>query len=257
MKVLALDFGSARTGVAVSDPTGTLARPLCVVERAATDAGLERLVAVIREEQPERVVVGMPLTLRGDHGEQARETAGFAESLQARIDVPCRDVRRAIHERARGRRRREGGGSSAFRLPRVVEPRSPVRRLLVLATCALALTACSGTKEAATVPVAAPPPPPKPLRIIFPEGFTRREMAERVTAVDKIAVQKRHVHPRLSARVVPARDERQGAFRRFRKEAVSVRGLPLPGDVRLLQEDDVEAARPPTSSTRSGRTGRA
>jgi putative Holliday junction resolvase len=88
VKVLALDFGSARTGVAVSDPTGTLARPLCVVERAATDPGLERLVAVIREEQPERVVVGMPLTLRGDHGKQARETAGFAESLQARIDVP-------------------------------------------------------------------------------------------------------------------------------------------------------------------------
>ena len=39
MKVLALDYGSARTGVAVSDPTGTLARPLCVVERAATEPG--------------------------------------------------------------------------------------------------------------------------------------------------------------------------------------------------------------------------
>jgi len=88
VKVLALDFGSARTGVAVSDPTGTLARPLCVVEQAATDAGLERLVTVIREERPERVVVGMPLTLRGDHGDQARETAGFADSLRARIDVP-------------------------------------------------------------------------------------------------------------------------------------------------------------------------
>ena len=88
MKVLALDFGSARTGVAVSDPTGTLARPLCVVEQAASSAGLDRLVAVIREERPERIVVGLPLTLRGDHGEQARETAAFAESLRARIDVP-------------------------------------------------------------------------------------------------------------------------------------------------------------------------
>ena len=88
MKVLALDFGSARTGVAVSDPTGTLARPLCVVERAASGPGLDRLVAVIREERPERVVLGLPLTLRGDHGEQARETAAFAESLRARIDVP-------------------------------------------------------------------------------------------------------------------------------------------------------------------------
>ena len=88
MKVLALDFGSARTGVAVSDPTGTLARPLCVVEQAASGAGLDRLVALIREERPERIVVGLPLTLRGDHGEQARETAAFAESLRARIDVP-------------------------------------------------------------------------------------------------------------------------------------------------------------------------
>ena len=41
MKVVALDFGRARTGVAVSDPTGTLARPLCVVERAATEDGLD------------------------------------------------------------------------------------------------------------------------------------------------------------------------------------------------------------------------
>jgi putative Holliday junction resolvase len=88
VKVLALDFGSARTGVAVSDPTGTLARPLCVVEQAASSAGLDRLVAVIREERPERIVVGLPLTLRGDRGEQARETAAFAESLRARIDVP-------------------------------------------------------------------------------------------------------------------------------------------------------------------------
>ena len=74
MKVVALDFGRARTGVAVSDPTGTLARPLCVVERAATEAGLARLAAVIAEEEAERVVVGLPLTLRGERGEQARET---------------------------------------------------------------------------------------------------------------------------------------------------------------------------------------
>src|SRR5262249_8881512 len=59
VKVLALDYGSARTGVAVSDPTGTIARPLGVVERAATDAGLARLRELIVEEAPERVVVGL------------------------------------------------------------------------------------------------------------------------------------------------------------------------------------------------------
>jgi putative Holliday junction resolvase len=88
VKVLALDFGSARTGVAVSDPTGTLARPLTAVERAATDAGFAALLAVIAAEEPERVVVGLPLTLRGEHGAQARETDAFVERLRAALDVP-------------------------------------------------------------------------------------------------------------------------------------------------------------------------
>ncbi len=87
MKVLALDFGAARTGVAVSDPTGTLARPLGVVQRAA-DAGLDELVSLIGDEEPERVVVGLPLTLRGERGEQARATEAFVALLRGRIEVP-------------------------------------------------------------------------------------------------------------------------------------------------------------------------
>jgi putative Holliday junction resolvase len=88
VKVLALDFGSARTGVAVSDPTGTVARPATTVERAVTDAGFAKLLAVIAAEEPEVVVVGMPLTLRGEHGEQARETASFVDRLRTALDVP-------------------------------------------------------------------------------------------------------------------------------------------------------------------------
>ncbi len=88
MKILALDFGSARTGVAVSDPSGTLARPVTIVQRAATDAGFAKLLAVIAAEEPELVVVGMPLTLRGEHGEQARETAAFVERLRGAIGAP-------------------------------------------------------------------------------------------------------------------------------------------------------------------------
>jgi putative holliday junction resolvase len=88
LKVVALDFGRARTGVAVSDPTGTLARPLGVVEQAATEAGLARVAELVREEGAEGVVVGMPLTLRGEHGEQARETQAFVEALRAAVDVP-------------------------------------------------------------------------------------------------------------------------------------------------------------------------
>ena len=88
MKVVALDYGAARTGVAVSDPTGTIARPLGVVERAATDDGLRRVAEIVREQGAERVVVGLPLTLRGEHGEQARETDAFVRALQTALDVP-------------------------------------------------------------------------------------------------------------------------------------------------------------------------
>jgi putative Holliday junction resolvase len=88
LKVLALDFGSARTGVAVSDPTGTVARPVVTVQRVATDAGFAKLLAVIAAERPDLVVVGMPLTLRGEHGEQARETDAFVERLRAVVETP-------------------------------------------------------------------------------------------------------------------------------------------------------------------------
>jgi putative Holliday junction resolvase len=88
VKVVALDFGRARTGVAVSDPTGTLARPLGVVERAATEPGFERLAKLIEGEKADVVVVGMPLTLRGERGEQAQETEQFVAALRRRVDIP-------------------------------------------------------------------------------------------------------------------------------------------------------------------------
>jgi putative holliday junction resolvase len=88
VKVLALDFGRARTGVAVSDPSGTIARPLCVVEGAASGDGLARLAALIGEQEVERVVVGLPLTLRGERGEQALETERFVQALGEVTDVP-------------------------------------------------------------------------------------------------------------------------------------------------------------------------
>ena len=88
MKVLALDYGSARTGVAVSDPTGMIARPIGVVKAVTEKKGFDDLLAVIREEHPDRVVVGLPLTLKGEHGSQAAETSAFVDSLRAAVDVP-------------------------------------------------------------------------------------------------------------------------------------------------------------------------
>ena len=88
MKVLALDYGSARTGVAVSDPTGAVARPLGVIEAVDTDGGLARLLDVVRSEDVERIVVGLPVTLRGERGGQADATERFVERLRAAVDVP-------------------------------------------------------------------------------------------------------------------------------------------------------------------------
>jgi putative Holliday junction resolvase len=88
VRALALDYGAARTGVAVSDATGTLARPLCVVDRAGSEAGIARVAALVAEHGVEVVVVGLPLTLRGEHGAQARETEIFVEALRGRLDVP-------------------------------------------------------------------------------------------------------------------------------------------------------------------------
>jgi len=88
MRVLALDYGAARTGVAVSDASGTLARPVCVVKKAGTEAGLAEIVRLVVELEAERIVVGLPLTLRGEHGKQAAETESFVEALRALVEVP-------------------------------------------------------------------------------------------------------------------------------------------------------------------------
>ena len=88
MKVMALDYGSARTGVAVSDPTGTLARPLGVVERASAESGLAELARLVRDEEVERIVVGLPLTMSGTRGAQVVETERFVDALNGVVDVP-------------------------------------------------------------------------------------------------------------------------------------------------------------------------
>ena len=87
-RVVALDYGSARCGVAVSDPTRTLATPLDPVLQPATRRGFGRLVAVIGALEPERVVVGLPLSLSGADSEQTRETRAFVQRLRDRLNVP-------------------------------------------------------------------------------------------------------------------------------------------------------------------------
>ena len=88
MRVVALDYGSARCGVAVSDPTGTLATPLEPVLRAGTRKGLARIVALVAELGAERVVVGLPVSLRGGDSAQTAEARAFAARLERALPVP-------------------------------------------------------------------------------------------------------------------------------------------------------------------------
>jgi len=86
VRVLALDYGSARCGVAVSDPTGVLATPLEPVLKPAGRSGMGRLLALVRELEAERVVVGLPLSLSGGDSAQTREAREFASALEHRLE---------------------------------------------------------------------------------------------------------------------------------------------------------------------------
>jgi putative Holliday junction resolvase len=87
-RVLALDYGSARCGCAVSDPTGTLATPLPEVAQPGSAAGMDEIARVVEEHEAESVLVGLPVSLSGDEGPQAREVRDFVARLRERLGVP-------------------------------------------------------------------------------------------------------------------------------------------------------------------------
>ena len=107
-RILALDHGAARCGCAVSDPSGTLATPLEAVERPDTRRGLAAIARLAREREVESVVVGLPVTLAGEEGDQAAEARAFAERLAAELDVPVE-----LHDERLTTRLAERTGGSA------------------------------------------------------------------------------------------------------------------------------------------------
>jgi putative Holliday junction resolvase len=88
MRVLALDHGSARCGAALSDPSGTLATPLRAIERPDTKKGLAAVARLADDSGAERIVVGLPLTLAGEEGQQALKARTFAERLAGKVSIP-------------------------------------------------------------------------------------------------------------------------------------------------------------------------
>jgi putative holliday junction resolvase len=88
MRVLALDYGRARCGCAVSDPTGTLATPLAPVTDVTSRRGRARLRDLVEEVAAERVIVGLPLSLSGADSVQTAEARDFAAGLDRALRVP-------------------------------------------------------------------------------------------------------------------------------------------------------------------------
>ena len=102
--MLALDYGSARCGCAISDPTGTVVRPLDAIEPPDPEA----VVRLVRDQGADLVVVGLPRTLAGEEGEQAERSKAFAAELAQLLDVPVRTYDERLTTRMAERTAREG-----------------------------------------------------------------------------------------------------------------------------------------------------
>lgn len=121
-RVLALDYGSARCGCALSDPTGTIATPIEPVLRPSSKRGVAALAALVAETEVDRVIVGLPLSLSGAETDQTRETREFAQRLERRlpadVEVEMHDERftTRIAERDAGARASEDSRAAAHLL---------------------------------------------------------------------------------------------------------------------------------------------
>ena len=110
MRILALDAGEARCGCAVCDPTETLVTPLDVVANPDTRRGLDSLARLVSDREIDQIVVGLPLTMRGEEGDQARWTRRFAERVGARVELPVEMYDERLTTR---QAEREGGRTPA------------------------------------------------------------------------------------------------------------------------------------------------
>ena len=87
-RVLGLDIGDSRIGVALSDPQGILASPHTIISRTDESSGIKAILAIIDQNQVGEVVVGLPLSMKGSIGAQAEKVQGFAQELSAHTKVP-------------------------------------------------------------------------------------------------------------------------------------------------------------------------
>ena len=260
MKVLALDYGSARTGVAVSDPTGT-ARPAARRRRAAS--ATPRRVRAAARGDPRGGARGDRRRAAAHAARRARR-AGARDGRVRRVAAGARSTIPVETYDERFTSVLAGGDdarAAAHLLASYLEWRSPdplsaqIRRRRIVAVLAFAVVVALAVgvavgavrrtaKPAPTTAAAAPPPPPKPFRIVFPEGFTRAadgrpRQGRRRRSPSRSAT--RRVRLDEPAYLAALAQRRRAVLRPQRAD--EPRGLPLPGDLRLPERDDVAPAR--------------
>ena len=108
MRILALDYGSARIGCALCDPTGTLVRPVETIEPPDPAS----VATLVDAEEVERVVVGLPVNMDGSEGDQARQSREFGRELEARLSIPVETYDERLTTRMAQASRRAGAGAA-------------------------------------------------------------------------------------------------------------------------------------------------
>jgi len=109
VRILAVDWGERRIGLAVSDPGGVIASPLPTLTVRGREDAVTRVATVAGETEAERIVVGLPLLMSGDKGEAAQAAERFVEALGRRTSVPIETYDERLTSAMSHRRLRERG----------------------------------------------------------------------------------------------------------------------------------------------------
>jgi putative Holliday junction resolvase len=115
VRVLAVDPGSKRVGLAISDPTGTIAQPLTTVAGEPSDTLPSRLADIAREKEVSRIIVGLPRRMDGSYGPEAKSARELADRLRESSGLPVELVDERLTTVAAERSLLEGGARRAKR----------------------------------------------------------------------------------------------------------------------------------------------
>lgn len=87
MKVLSVDYGDVRTGIAISDVRGMLASPLCVIEQSYQPKLVDKIVQIVEENKIEKIVIGLPRNMDGSYGYRCDECRSLGDAIAQKIDI--------------------------------------------------------------------------------------------------------------------------------------------------------------------------